>query len=286
MNNFYSKTLVFLFMALFVFGLASKVNAETLMIRQGEVLLYPLNIETDVSAYLNNEKMPVFQYGGKGYVLIAVDVNKKVGNYNLSIKSGAKILQKQVVKVKLGSYKKVLTKVPYKFTTLSSKEQAVVAKEKAPLVALLVAAVAEPSPKLRDASFRSPLDEVKTTSSFGYKRIYTNYSTTHQGVDLRAKIGTPVYAVSGGEVLWGEQKALYLEGPTIVINHGEGVVSKYLHLSKVLVQTGDVVSKGDLIGYSGDQGADVNGAHLHFAIKVGNASVNPLQFIQEFQKLK
>ncbi len=103
---------------------------------------------------------------------------------------------------------------------------------------------------------------------------------------MRAPIGTPVYAISDGEVLWGEQKSLYLEGPTIAIDHGEGIVSKYLHLSKVLVQTGATVHAGDLIGYSGDQGADVNGAHLHFAIKVGNASVNPLQFIQEFQKLK
>lgn len=286
MNNFYNKILITLFIALLVFGFSSKVDAETLMVKQGEVLLYPLNVKKTVSAYFGSEKIPVFQKGGKSYAIVAADVNKKTGNYTLSIKSGTKVLQSKVVEVKSGIYQKKSTGVAYKFTKLPSKEQAKVVKEKAPLAALLVAAVKEPSPKLSATSFGNPLDAVKITSPFGYKRIYTNYSTTHHGVDLRAKIGTPVYAVSDGKVLWGEQKALYLEGPTVVIDHGEGIISKYLHLSEVLVKTGGEVKEGDLIGYSGDQGADVNGAHLHFAIKVGNAAVNPLQLIGEFQKLK
>ncbi len=290
MKNFYSKILISFLVVATVLGGgldASAVSTATLSVKQGEVLLYPVkNTETDLTAYLGTEKMPIFEHGGKRYALVAADVNKKTGNYNLQIKSGAKILEKKTIRVRLGSYPKVLRKVAYKFGTLPKAEQEAAAKDKAPLVSFLVEAVKTPSPKLWQSNFINPLGEMKTTSPFGYKRIYTNHSTTHNGVDLRAIVGTPVYATSDGKVLWGEQKSLYLEGPTVVIDHGDGIVSKYLHLSQVLVQTGSMVKAGDIIGYSGAEGADVSGAHLHFAIKVRNASVSPLQFIKEFQKLQ
>lgn len=268
-----------------VMGSTFNASAATISVKQGEVLIFPINMEGDVSAYLGGEKMPVFKEGSKRYVLLSADVNKRTGNYNLQIKQGTKVLEKKTVQVKLGSFKKISMKVPYKFSTLPKEKQDRVVEEKAPLTASLIEAVKEPSAKLWTI-FYNPLDKMTTTSPFGYKRIYTNHTTTHSGIDLRAGIGTAVYAISDGEVLWGEQKGLYLEGPMVVINHGEGIVSKYLHLSKVSVATGGAVKAGDIIGYSGAEGADVTGAHLHLTIKVGNASVSPLQFIKEFQKLK
>src|SRR3989344_4571684 len=280
MDNFYSKILISVLVAGAALGWGFGASAATLSLKQGEVLIYPLkNTETELSAYLSGEKMPTFKYGGKRYALLAADVNKKTGSYNLQIKSGTNVLEKKTISVKSGTYPKVLKKVPYKFGTLPKAEQETVTKDKAPLVSSLAEAVKTPSPKLWQSNFINPLMEMKTTSPFGYKRIYTNHSTTHNGVDLRAGIGTAVYAISDGKVLWGEQKSLYLEGPMVVIDHGDGIVSKYLHLSKGLVQTGSMVKAGGIIGYSGAEGADVNGAHLHFAIKVRNASVSPLQFI-------
>jgi murein DD-endopeptidase MepM/ murein hydrolase activator NlpD len=286
MGNFSAKFLFSLIFLLCILGFGRGVNAAFLTVKQGEVLLYPIDFPTTTSVLFGGVKMPVFNYGNKKYVLVVADVNKQLGNYNLRIKEGEKELEKKVIQIKAGTYKKIVTKTAYKFTTLPKAEQEAVVKDKAPLVALLSKVVTETKPKLWESIFRNPLDTITATSPFGYKRIYTNHSTTHQGVDLRAKIGTPIYAISDGIVLWGESKALYLEGPTVVIDHGDGIVSKYLHLSKILVQAGAKIKAGEIIGYSGDQGADVQGAHLHFAIKVGNASVNPLQFIKEFQKLK
>lgn len=272
---------------LFIFAFPVGARAATMSLKKGEVFLYPINFKSADTALFGGVKIPVFDYAGKKYALIAVDVSKNVGNYNLRIKNGEKELLKKLVAVKEATYTQTIMKVPYKFATLPKGQQESVTKDKAPLVSLLSSLVTEPKAKLWKSPFRNPLDIMTTTSSFGYKRIYTNYSTVHQGIDLRAKIGTPVYAISDGEVLWGEdQKALYLEGPMIAIDHGDGIVSKYLHLSKIIVRSGAMVKAGDIIGYSGDQGADVSGAHLHFAIKVGNASVSPLQFIKEFQKLK
>jgi len=286
MGNFSVKNFFLLIFLLFIFGINRGADAATISVKQGEVLLYPIYFPTATSALFGGVKMPVFNHDGQKYALIAADVNKRPGNYNLIIKEGEKELDKKLFQIKAGTYKKTLMKKAYKFTTLPKAEQESVAKDKAPLVALLAKTVTETKPKLWQSIFRNPLDTVTTTSPFGYKRIYTNHSTTHHGVDFRAKIGTPVYAISDGIVLWGEGKALYLEGPAVVIDHGDGIVSKYLHLSKVLAQAGREVKAGDIIGYSGDKGADVQGTHLHFAVKIGNASVSPLQFITEFQKLK
>ena len=96
-------------------------------------------------------------------------------NYNLRIKEGEKELDKKVIQIKLGTYKKTVTKTAYKFTTLPKAEQEAVVKDKAPLVALLVKKVTEAKPKLWQSIFRDPLDTMTTTSPFGYKRIYTNH---------------------------------------------------------------------------------------------------------------
>ena len=286
MSNTNKRNFIFIIFLLCIFGFSREVDAAILTMKQGEVLLYPINFPTTTSVLFGGVKMPVFNYNGKKYALVAADVNKKRDNYNLLIKEEEKELEKMVIKIKTSTQPKVMMKKAYKFKTLPKEKQAEVLENKAPLVAALTKATAEAKPKIWQSLFRSPLSIMTTTSAFGYTRIYTNHLTTHHGEDLRAKVGTPVYAISDGEVLWVEGKALYLEGPTVVIDHGDGIISKYLHLSKVLVQAGSNVKAGDIVGYSGDQGADVQGAHLHFAIKVGNASVSPLQFIQEFQKLK
>lgn len=294
MNNFHQKTylrksrnLAALILFLCAFLGVREASAQALTVKQGEVMIYSIKSKADVQALFGGVQIPVFTHGGQNYALVAADVSKKPGNYYLRIRSGDKELEKKVIKVNPGTYPQVVRGVAYKFGTLSKEKQEAVTKDKAPLLDRLSKASNAALSKISRANFRNPLDSTITvTSPYGYKRIYTNHSTIHHGVDFRAKIGTPVYAISDGQVLWGEGKALYLEGPTVVLDHGGGVISKYLHLSKVVAQTGALVKAGDLIGYSGDQGADVSGAHLHFAIKVGNASVSPLQFVEEFKKLK
>ena len=276
-------TILALFLLLLPFW--GRVEAQTQTIKQGEVLLYPINYGTNSSAYFGGEKIPVLKYAGNSYAIVLAGVSKKPGNYYLRIKEDTTELEKKIIQVKRGNFKQVRRGIPYKFNTLSKDKQASIAQDKAPLLSALGKASIISSGE-EHTNFINPLQDIKITSPFGYKRIYNNHSTTHQGVDLKADIGTAVYAISDGEVLWGEGKSLYLEGPMVVINHGDGIVSEYLHLSKVSVEAGAVVHGGDIIGYSGDQGADVSGAHLHFAIKVGKTFVDPLQFIKEFQKIE
>jgi len=91
-------------------------------------------------------------------------------------------------------------------------------------------------------------------------------------VDYRAAEGTPVKAAADGTVVLSADH--YFAGRCVYLDHGGGVVSVYLHLSKRLVEEGDVVSAGDVIGLSGRSGR-VTGPHLHFGLCLQGMMVNP-----------
>lgn len=125
--------------------------------------------------------------------------------------------------------------------------------------------------------YHQPLDITSITDEFGKKRIYLNGQTRHGGVDLKAAHRTPIKAVNSGVVLL-VAKNFSLEGNMVILDHGSGILSLYLHLSKINVKQGAKVSKGEVIGLSGSTGS-ATGPHLHFIIKVNNTNIDPLRFI-------
>ncbi|WP_457622345.1 peptidoglycan DD-metalloendopeptidase family protein [Persephonella sp.] len=124
----------------------------------------------------------------------------------------------------------------------------------------------------------SPLKKTVITSRFGYrKHPVTGNKDFHPGVDLRAKIGTPVYATANGIVEYAGRKGNY--GKLIIIQHNYGFKTLYGHLSKIKVKTGQFVEKGQLIGYTGKTGF-INGPHLHYEIRYLQRPLNPVNFIR------
>lgn len=119
-----------------------------------------------------------------------------------------------------------------------------------------------------------PLEQVDVTSDFGRRG-----RRFHEGVDLRARVGTPVYAVQDGEVIYagGRIKGY---GRMIVIRHDKGLFSVYAHHSKNLVSKGDRVRTGEQIALSGKSGR-VRGPHLHFEIRKGVLALNPSAILPE-----
>jgi murein DD-endopeptidase MepM/ murein hydrolase activator NlpD len=117
------------------------------------------------------------------------------------------------------------------------------------------------------------------TSPFGVQR-YLNGKPTggfHGGLDQRSHAGTPVRAVDGGTVkVVGEWN---LHGRTVGIDHGQGLESMYLHMSKVAVAEGAVVKKGDVVGYVGSTGRST-APHLHWSLYVNGVPVNPRDWVQ------
>ena len=120
------------------------------------------------------------------------------------------------------------------------------------------------------------------TSSFGRLTI-TNGKPAgrHQGADFRAATGTPVKAPNAGRVVLA--KDLYFAGNTVIINHGLGVFSLLAHLSRIDAVPGAAVARGDVVGESGATGR-VTGPHLHWAVRFGDMTVDPLALMSALSK--
>ncbi len=104
--------------------------------------------------------------------------------------------------------------------------------------------------------------------------ITRGLSRGHAGIDYRADTGTPVAAAANGRVIETTRGWAGGFGNSVLIDHGQGVTTRYAHLSSVSVSAGTVVSQGDLVGYSGNTG-NSTGPHLHFETRVGGRAVNP-----------
>ena len=116
------------------------------------------------------------------------------------------------------------------------------------------------------------------SSNFG-NRIdpFTGRTSMHAGIDFVAPSGTAVQAAAGGAVLESTTHSEY--GNMVEIDHGNGLVTRYAHLSKRLANTGDVVMKGQIIGELGSTGRST-GPHLHFEVRQHGAALNPKRFLE------
>jgi murein DD-endopeptidase MepM/ murein hydrolase activator NlpD len=108
---------------------------------------------------------------------------------------------------------------------------------------------------------------------FGTSRTFNGkVQSVHQGLDYAVPEGTPVAAVNSGTVVLAQP--LYFEGNCVVLDHGQGLLTLYMHLSKIEVKEGDRVTSGQILGGSGGTGR-ATGPHLHVAVRWQGVYLNP-----------
>ena len=128
------------------------------------------------------------------------------------------------------------------------------------------------------SGFKWPVSVKRITSVFGSRKSPGGIgSTNHQGIDIGAGQGAPIYASASGTVIFAGTSGGY--GNCVMINHGNGVTTLYGHQSRIAVSKGQRVNQGDVIGYVGSTGHST-GPHLHFGIMVNGDYVNPLRYVQ------
>lgn len=120
------------------------------------------------------------------------------------------------------------------------------------------------------------LKDYTMSSGYGYRRdpVYGT-SKFHEGLDFAAPVGTPVFATADGDVIEAERKSGY--GNCIEISHGFNYVTRYAHLSEILVEPGKTVKRGELIGKVGSTGKST-GPHLHYEVRFKDEPQNPVNY--------
>jgi murein DD-endopeptidase MepM/ murein hydrolase activator NlpD len=135
-----------------------------------------------------------------------------------------------------------------------------------------IAQQAHATPRLWSAPFRAPRPG-RITSRFGTARILNGeVQSRHLGTDFGGAVGAPVRAANTGVVALVAD--FYLAGKVVYLDHGEGIVTGYFHLSRALVATGDTVRRGEIVGEVGRSGR-VTGPHLHWIARYGALTVDP-----------
>jgi murein DD-endopeptidase MepM/ murein hydrolase activator NlpD len=130
---------------------------------------------------------------------------------------------------------------------------------------------------LKSLPLASPLADYELTSSFGARNDPINALTgIHEGLDMGASSGTPVSASGDGTVVWSGWRDRY--GNMVEIDHGNGMKTRYAHLSRIMAPLGSHVSRGGIVGLVGETGR-TTGPHLHYEVRMGDQATNPLKFI-------
>lgn len=138
--------------------------------------------------------------------------------------------------------------------------------------------IEEPHPKViavgvkEKPNYILPVEDYELTSPFGPR-----WGTNHYGVDLAVPTGTQVAAAADGVVIQSGWNGGY--GISVYVDHGNGIITRYGHLSQAYAQVGRSVSQGEILGLSGSTG-NSTGPHLHFEIRIGEVAVNPENYVE------
>jgi len=245
------------------------VQLDPLTPRQGQTLVVrvgPGTAQTVPTVGFNGKAYRLFVDGDGYRALVGVPADLTPGDYKLSV--GDEV---QTVHVKAGSFavqRIRLSKDKDNFLSSPGEEEAVDAAKKT-----------VSDEQLWDGKFRRP-SLARQSSAFGNRRMVNGRLLKdyfHSGLDYAGALGSPITATQRGRVIIAENKNWRLHGNMVALDHGQGVVSFYIHMSKVLVKKGQVVNAGDLIGRVGSTGR-ATGPHLHFSLYVNGDATNPYEW--------
>jgi len=230
-----------------------------------------------VRGEFTSQAIPFLQItDGRWLGFVGVDAKMAPGTYPLSLTLPDGAVRRETVQVKARDYPVTELAVTDELRAKGYTPPSIAINVAAENARLAAALTGSPPRAYFDGAFTNPLDRMENVGEYGNIRVSEGVGLRHLGVDLEAETGTPVHAINAGVVRFAEELTNY--GKTMVVDHGFGIYSLYLHLSEFLAAPGAVVARGTVIARSGSTGY-VLAPHLHFSMRLGSASVDPLRFL-------
>jgi hypothetical protein len=215
--------------------------------------------------------------GDSWYGLAGVSIDSKRGVYTLELSGvtgkGTAIKFQGRISIAGAKYPHVKVTVPTKFTEPNAEQLKQIAADKSLKEQVFAHLEAD---RLWSGNFSPPVS-ARVSDVFGTTRTFNGrVESVHQGLDYAVPQGTTVLVINRGTVLLAQP--LYFEGGCVMVDHGQGLLSIYMHLSRIEVKAGDVIGRGARIGLSGGTGR-ATGPHLHVAARWQGIYVDPAKLL-------
>lgn len=259
-----------LFALLFLSAHIIHALPQQALVPGGVALLQLPNHKQDSKVFFNNKRVAVFPYKNAWVAMAGIGLSTKPGDYEFSIKHADGFSVNTKVTIEYKKYDEQRLTIKNKRKVNPNKEDS---KRIAAESVRKKKAKKQFTEKHPQVNFIWPVTG-RISAIFGLRRFFNEQERRpHRGLDIAAKEGTPIQAVANGTVI--DAGDFFFSGNMIYIDHGQGIISLYAHLSEISVKPGDVIKQGDIIGKVGQTGR-VTGAHLHFAVIANKALIDPV----------
>jgi murein DD-endopeptidase MepM/ murein hydrolase activator NlpD len=238
----------------------------------------PTGLKALTGAWLGHEIVFNPGNGKTWFALAGVSLETRPGSYPLVVDgltvSGSRISFQRSLLIRRAKYPTIQLTVSKQFTEPNPGQQQKIKEDQE----LKHKTFSQSSAEREWSGHFLPPVSAPVSDVFGIRRVFNGATkSVHQGLDYRVSPATPVSAVNRGTVILA--RPLYFEGNCVVLDHGQGLLTLYLHLSEIKVTEGEGVERGQLLGLSGATGR-ATGPHLHIAVRWQGVYLNPAALLQ------
>ena len=242
----------------------------------GGVFIFPIHSLDKQAApvvTLDGQRAMVLRSEGRWVAVVGLPLSEKPGHLAVVVRNGDAPETSVGFDITDKHYVTQSLKVAPGKVDLSKEDEARVSRE-IPHIKAIMATFTDTAPTT--LRLRQPIPGVRS-STYGMRRIFNNEPRNpHTGMDIAAPTGTPIKAPAAGRVI--DTGDYFFNGNTVFIDHGEGMITMYCHLSEIDVKVGDSVTTGQVIAKVGATGR-VTGPHLHFGVALNATFVDPALFL-------
>lgn len=269
-------TAVIVFTVMMMASLSSVAAPEQALVPGGIAIMDLKNYTPETHITFDGRKTTIFKQDEAWYALAAIPLKAKPGTYDFKIQQDDSTrVSKVEVRDKKYQEQRLTIKNKRKVNPSEQDMQRITSER-----VLKRAAKNHWSDTYPDADLIWPVSG-EISSIYGLRRFFNEQERNpHNGLDIAAPEGTDVRATADGTVI--EAGDFFFSGNMVYIDHGQGLISLYAHLSRIDVKPGDVLRRGEILGAVGQTGR-VTGAHLHFAVMSNGVLFDPIYLLPKQQ---